>query len=167
MNHPNHLARYAHSLAGDGVAEDSALAVCTDDDNGVPRPGEAFHLSGSAGHIQHGEGKVYIHVVRKLGIDAAAEKDGLAFDLHLVFFQKDSFDLVDLEGGEGEGNHSGYGVADLDLVFHLKVGPQGSHFADEHSAGACVLILMFSGAVGKFDRVFREGFFQVFVPLGD
>ncbi|OQB89336.1 MAG: hypothetical protein BWX83_01157 [Candidatus Cloacimonetes bacterium ADurb.Bin117] len=163
----DHFSGNANPLAGNGVAEYSALAVGAQDNHRVAGPGQTFHLGWSARNVQNRQGQVFVHVVRQFGIDAAAEEDCLAFDFHLVLVQQHPLDLVDFQRRQRKRDHAGDGVAYGDFVFHLKLGADLRHPADQHSAGAGVLVFVLARAVNQIDGVVREGFFQVCVSLGD
>ena len=137
----HHVAGGAHLLHGLIAAEDGALAVGPQDQDGVPLLGELAGLGGGAGHVESRQGQGFAHVGGELGIDAAFKEHCLAHDVHPVDVLVDGQNLVDAQRGQGQG-HQG-----SDLVPHLQIPilqvlADIGHGADEHTAGAGNRVLL-------------------------
>ena len=132
----NHVAGGADALHGLVAAHHAALAGAAQDEHGVAGLHQLGGLGGSAGHVQSGQGQLLAHVVGQLGVQAGLKQDGLSVHLHPVDLGVDGLDLVDLQGGQGQGHQGGDLVAHLQVDLALEILADGLDGADEHAAGA-------------------------------
>ena len=79
-----HIAGGADALHGFVAAEDGALAVGPQDQDGIPLLRELTGLGGGAGYVEGGQGQGFAHVGGELGVDAAFEEHGFADNIHPV-----------------------------------------------------------------------------------
>ena len=118
------------------AAQNAGLAVGAQDQDAVALLGELAGLGGSAGHVQSGQGQRLGHILGHLGIDAALKQDGLGIHVHAVNLLVDGLDLVDLQGGQGQGDQRDDLVALFQVDLALQVVADLGHVAHEHAAGA-------------------------------
>ena len=131
------LAVLADLLHGLVAAQDGGLAVGAQDQDTVALLGELAGLSRSTGHVQSSQSQRLGHIVGQLGIQSRLKQDGLALDVHAVDILVDRLDLVDAQGGHGQGDQRSDLVADLQVEVGLlqQVLTDVSNLADEHTAG--------------------------------
>ena len=141
-DHGHHVAQGAHPLHGLGADQHAGFAGGTQHQHVVVDLDQLGGLGGSAGHIQGGQRKLFAQIVGQPGVQAAFEQDGLAHDVHPVDVLVHGQDLVDAQGGQGQGDQRGDLVAGLQVDLVLQIVADGVHDADEHAAGAGDRVLL-------------------------
>ena len=94
-------------------------------------------LSGSAGHVQSGQGQRLGHILGHLAVQSGLEQDGLADDVNAVDILVDGQDLLDLQRGHGQGHQRNDLVAFLQVEagLVLQILADVSDDTLEHTAG--------------------------------
>ena len=135
-NQRDYAAGSAAALHGLIAAEHAALARAAQDENAVAPVDQLAGLGGGAGHVQGVQSQFLAHVVGKLGVQAGLEQDGLGIHLHPVNILVDREDLVNLQGGHGQGDQRGDAVALLQVDLPLQIVAQLGDCTHKHAAGA-------------------------------